>query len=159
MLVNKDSYQIHNDPQVYLPLTAHNWQKWNSIFLICPRHEIYKVERWSKQFQLYFKNYTFLWKCEIWGDFVKNWYFVNNCLIKVNSNLKIPLHICDTYNCDYLPHTIFYFYLIDWQLNADFPSQFCVFYLKINYRLLKDGFLKKILLKRAKTRRLFIAKL
>ena len=25
----------------------------------------------------------FLWICEIWGSFVKNWYFVNNCLIKV----------------------------------------------------------------------------
>ena len=28
---------------------------------------------------------------------------------------------------DYLPHTIFRFYLIDFHLNTDFPSQFCVF--------------------------------
>ena len=24
----------------------------------------------------------YLWKCEIWGNIVKIWYFVNNCLIK-----------------------------------------------------------------------------
>ena len=33
--------------------------------------------------------------------------------------------MCDTYHCDYLPHTTFSFYLIDFQLNMDFPSQFC----------------------------------
>ena len=27
--------------------------------------------------------------------------------------------ICDTYDCDYLPHTTFRFYLIDFQLNTD----------------------------------------
>ena len=39
--------------------------------------------------------------------------------------------MCDTYHCDYLPHTTFRFYIIDFQLNTDFPSQFCVFYRKI----------------------------
>ena len=38
------------------------------------------------------------------------------------------LHVCDTYDCDYLPHTTLRFNLIDFQLNADFPSKFCVFY-------------------------------
>ena len=38
--------------------------------------------------------------------------------------------MCDMYHCDYLPHTTFRFYLIDFQLNTDFPSQFCVFHLK-----------------------------
>ena len=28
------------------------------------------------------------------------------------------MHICDTYNCDYLQHTTFRFYLIDFQLNT-----------------------------------------
>ena len=60
---------------------------------------------------------------------MKNSYFVNNCLIKVR-NLKILLHICDTYNCDYLPHTIFRFYLIDFQLKKDFPSELSVFTVK-----------------------------
>ena len=35
--------------------------------------------------------------------------------------------MCDTYNCDYLKHSTFRFNLIDFQLNKDFPSQFCVF--------------------------------
>ena len=34
----------------------------------------------------------------------------------------------DAYNCDYLQHSIFRFNLIDFQLNTDFPSQFCVFF-------------------------------
>ena len=35
--------------------------------------------------------------------------------------------MCDTYHYDYLPHTIFHFYLIEFQLNADLPSQFYIF--------------------------------
>ena len=64
------------------------------------------------------------------------------------------LYICDTCNFDYVTHTMFCFYWIDFQLNADFPSQFYFF-----LALLKDRFLKKMLLKRAKIRRLFFAKL
>ena len=44
------------------------------------------------------------------------------------------MHICDTLigpNCDYLSRTTFRFCLIDFQLNKDFPSQFCVFNRKI----------------------------
>ena len=39
--------------------------------------------------------------------------------------------MCDKYNCDYLKHSTFCFNLIDFQLNTDFLSQFCVFYRKI----------------------------
>ena len=39
--------------------------------------------------------------------------------------------MCDTYNCDYLKHSTLRFNLIDFQLNTDFPSQFCIFYRKI----------------------------
>ena len=38
------------------------------------------------------------------------------------------------FNCDYLPHTTFRFYLIHFQLNTDFPSQFLlrfVFFLTV----------------------------
>ena len=35
--------------------------------------------------------------------------------------------MCDTYNFDYLKHNTLRFNLIDFQLNTDFPSQFCVF--------------------------------
>ena len=38
--------------------------------------------------------------------------------------------MCDTCNCDYLKHSTFRFNLIDFQLNRDFPSQFCVFTVK-----------------------------
>ena len=38
--------------------------------------------------------------------------------------------MCDTYDCDYLKHNIFRFNLIFFQLNTDFPSQFCVFTVK-----------------------------
>ena len=58
---------------------------------------------------------------------------------------------CDTCYCDYLTHTTFRFYLIDFQLNTDFPSQFCVFLPQNHVALLKDQFLMKMLLKRAKT--------
>ena len=61
--------------------------------------------------------------CGIWGNFVKIWYFVNNCLIQ-----KIILHMCDTCNCDYLQDSTFCFKLVDFQLNTDFPYHFCIFY-------------------------------
>ena len=35
--------------------------------------------------------------------------------------------MCDTYNFDYLKHSKFRFTLTDFQLNTDFPPQFCVF--------------------------------
>ena len=67
--------------------------------------------------------------------------------------------MCDTYDCDYLKHSTFRFNLIDFQSNADFPSQFCIFSKKNHLASLKDRFLKKVLTKRAKTRRLFFTKL
>ena len=84
----------------------------------------------------------------------KKWYSITE---HWSSNLKILLHMCDTYNCDYLQHSTFLSNFIDFQLNTDFPSQFCVFYRKNHLALLKDRFLKKMLLKRAKTRRLFFS--
>ena len=41
------------------------------------------------------------------------------------------MHLSDTYDCNYLQHTTFCFYLIDFQLDTDFPFQFCMFYRKI----------------------------
>ena len=45
--------------------------------------------------------------------------------------LLLLLLLCVTYNCDYLKRSTFRFNLIDFQLNTDFLSQFCVFYRKI----------------------------
>ena len=53
--------------------------------------------------------------------------FSGNVMWCVSDNQNNLLHMCDTYNCDYLKHSTFRFNLIDFQLNKDFPSQFCVF--------------------------------
>ena len=62
---------------------VHTCQKWKSTFPSCSFHEIYRVEA----FGLSVNNYTFestiyvsMWNL---GQFLENWYFVNNCLIKV----------------------------------------------------------------------------
>ena len=82
----------------------------------------------------------------------KKWYFVNNCLIKVrSSNLKILLHTCDTYNWDYLPHTTFCFYLIDFKLNTNISLPIILLSLIVKSpTLLKNRFLKNLLIKRDK---------
>ena len=67
--------------------------------------------------------------------------------------------MCDTYNCDYLKHSTLRFNLIDFQLNTDYPFQFYVFLPQNHLASLKDRFLKKMLIKRAKIRRLFFTKL
>ena len=36
--------------------------------------------------------------------------------------------MCETFDCDYLKHITFRFNLIDFQLNKDFPPQFCGFF-------------------------------
>ena len=105
-------------------LTAHNWQKWKRVFLTCPCHKIYRGEAVGlKKVANILEELRFMWICGIWGNFVKIWYFVNNCLIE--ARIWSLLHMCDTYNCDYLKHSTFRFKLIDFQLNTDFPSQVC----------------------------------
>ena len=42
-------------------------------------------------------------------------------LLNCSSNLKILLHMCDTYNCGYLKHSTFRFNFIEFQLKVDFP--------------------------------------
>ena len=94
---------------------------WNSLPTVMDLWVSYSkaltAHNWQKcksriSFQLCFKNYN-----SREGNFVLN----------QSSNLKFLSNKCDTYKCDYLPHTIFRFYLIDSHLNTDFPSEFCVF--------------------------------
>ena len=73
----------------------------------CPCHTIWYLSIWFKNFKLYF---IFLKICAILGNFMKNWYLIT---AELKFNLKILLHKYDTYNCDYLLHTIFYFYPIN----------------------------------------------
>ena len=63
-------------------LMAHNWQKWKRVFLTCPCHKIYRDEAVVLKVANILEKLRFLWKCEIWGNIVKIWYFVNNCFIE-----------------------------------------------------------------------------
>ena len=63
-------------------LTAHNWQKWKRVFLTCPCHKIYRDEAVGLKSCKNTWKITIFVKCEIWGNILKIWYFVNNCLIK-----------------------------------------------------------------------------
>ena len=63
-------------------LTAHNWQKWKRVFLTYPCHEIYRDEAVGLKVRNILEKLWVLWKCEIWCNIVKNWCFVNNCLIE-----------------------------------------------------------------------------
>ena len=65
-------------------------------------------------------------------------YFINNYLIKAQMLNFFCTFVA--YNCDYLPHSTFCFYLIDFQLNTGFPSRFCAFQRKITKRYSKIGF-------------------
>ena len=111
-------------------LTGGNWQKWKRVFLTCPCHKIYRDEAIGlKSCKCTWKITKFV-KMGNLGQYRENLIFCQ-LLLNWSSNLKILLHMCDTYNCDYLKHSTLRFNLIDFQLNADFPSQFCVFYRKI----------------------------
>ena len=111
-------------------LMAHNWQKWKRVFLTCPCHEIYRDESVglkSCKYTLKITIYVNMWS---FGQFCENFILCQQ-LLNWSSNLKkILLHMCDTYNCDYLPHTAFRFNLINFQLNTAFPSQFAFFTVK-----------------------------
>ena len=130
------TYKYSRHHQLFVPLytvselTTHNWQEWKRVFLTCPCHKIYRGEAVGR------KSCKYTWKITIYvnmwnfGQFREKLIFCQE-LLYWSSNLKILLHMSDTYNCDNLKHSTFRFNLIDFQLNTDFPSQFCVFYRKI----------------------------
>ena len=60
-------------------LTAHNWQKWKRVFLTRLCHKIYRDEAVGLKICKYSWKNLILWKCGIWGNIMKIWYFVN-CL-------------------------------------------------------------------------------
>ena len=124
-------------------LTAHNWQKWKRVFLTCPCHKIYRDEAVGlKSCKYTWKITIFVKMCNL-GQYRENLIFCQ--LLNWSLNLEFLLHMCDTYNCDYLKHSTFCFNFINFQLNTDFPSQFCVFYLQITKRHSKIGFSRKCL--------------
>ena len=69
--------------------------------------------------QIYLKNYDI---CENVKFGAISWKFdILSITAKLKLEFKILLHMCDTYNCDYLKYSTFRFYLIDFQLNTRFP--------------------------------------
>ena len=72
------------DHMHHLCLTTHNWQNWKGVFLTCYCHEIYKVEEVGPNNSKYTLKITIFVNMWTLGQFVlKNRYFANNCLIKV----------------------------------------------------------------------------
>ena len=63
--------------------------------------------------------------------------------------------MCDTYYCDYLPHTTFRFYFINFQLNTNYPSQFCFIFTVKSPSVTQRSVSQENALKRAKNSRLF----
>ena len=43
--------------------------------------KIYREEAVGLKSSKYTLKIDILWVCEIWGNFLKNWYFVNSCLM------------------------------------------------------------------------------
>ena len=79
---NRNNFEKNEKRKDQAPLTGGNWQKWKRVFLTCPCHEIYRDEAVGLKSCKNTWKLRYLWKCEIWGNIVKIWYFVNNCLIK-----------------------------------------------------------------------------
>ena len=85
-----------------------------------PAQKNYRVEVLGRSLS----NYSFLktrslWGCE-YGAISWKIDIVNYCF---SFNLTILLHIGDTYNCDYLPHTVFLFLLNRFSVKFRFPFQ------------------------------------
>ena len=105
-------------------LMAQKLAKWR-VFLPCYCHKIYRVEAGSTKIPIVPSKFELLWICKTWGNFLKNWYFANNCLVKVQIWEFFCTHC--SYYCYYLPHSKFCFYQINFHFNTDFRSQFCMF--------------------------------
>ena len=82
------------------------------------------ISSWSKKLQLYLK-IIFCEYVKFGQTSLKIDILPVTTLSKFES--KILLHTCNSYDFDYLPHSKLRFYQIDFQLNTDLPSQFCVF--------------------------------
>ena len=50
---------VHTQDCSYHILTAHNWQNWKRIFLLCYCYEIYKVDAVGLNIPIILKNYDF----------------------------------------------------------------------------------------------------
>ena len=67
---------------LFLHLESRRMWMWRNRFFTCPCHKIYREEAVGLESFNSTLKIMFLWICEIWGNFVKILYFVNNCFIK-----------------------------------------------------------------------------
>ena len=98
-----------------------------TLFVISPK--LQRIWSWNFGFAIR-KIWAFIWYQKYTTS---GWALGDENVIGIRSfnwslNLKNLLHMCDTYNCDYLQHSTFRFNLINFQLNTDFFSQFCIFF-------------------------------
>ena len=121
--------------------------KLTKVVLSCYCHEAVGLN-----ISIILKEYNFCVNVTFGAIFLKNRYFANNCLIKVRIWEFLFTHITHI-NVIILRTANFVstkWILVGFLLNTNFPSHLA---------LLKDWFIKKMLLKRANTRRLFLTKL
>ena len=106
-----------------LNLMAHNWQIWKSRFLTCHCQNSYGKSSLSIKLQFCFKkNMVFVNMWDL-GQFSENLILFITARWKFES--KNPL--AHVWLVSLWLSVTFHFYLIDFQLNTDFPSEFCVF--------------------------------
>ena len=120
-----------------ITLTAHNWQNWKIVFLSCYCHKIYRVEAVGLKILIMLENYSFCEYVKFGAISWKNQYFANNCLIKFeseNSFARIQLQLSSSKQIPYLSNR----FLVKYSFSVP------------NLLFLKDRFLKKLFLKRAK---------
>ena len=94
-----------------------------------PAIKLYRVEAVGLSLYIYTFKITIFVNMWNLGQFRENLIFCLKLLYE-SSNLKFLLPICGTHNCDYLPYVTTRFYWINFQLNTDFTSQFCIFTVK-----------------------------
>ena len=88
-------------------LTAHNCKNEKEYSWHVPAMKFIGWSSWSKscKYTIKIMIYVNMWN---FGQFRENFIFCQ-WLLNWSSNRKILLHMCDTYNCDYLQHSTFSF--------------------------------------------------
>ena len=118
-------------------------------FFTCSCHKLYSVEAAVYLVPIILLKLQFLWVCEIWGNFLKNRYFVNNCLIKIWIQKSFCTYVTHMIVIVHHTHHILFLlnlFLLNYRFHLSFF--FCYYFLPQNHlALFKDLYLKKMLFK------------
>ena len=131
-------------------LTAHNWQKWKSIYIPHMSLPLNLQGRsgWSKKFQLYFQNYEFCENVKFGAISLKIDILHISACLKFESKSSFA-HMWHTIIV-IIWRTPLSFQLNRFSVKYRFPFPILCFLPQNHLALLKDRFLKKMLLKRTK---------